>query len=383
MKVLYIGHYKDGDTGWANASKDTVLAMDAAGIDIVPRALKLNEAPINVPNRILELEEKSSVGCDICIQNVLPHHLDYNGRFKKNIAYCVYEMTGSNLSGWAAKINTMDELWCPSSYSMMCFKTMGVTIPIKVVPYAFDMSKYKPQKKIDHVELDGNFVFYTIGDLTKRKDFLSLIKAFHLEFSPNEPVKLLIKTSKHGLGGQECAKVVIDQCFQIKKEMKLYRRVEDYSSEIIVGDTVDDEGVMRIHSTGDCFVTTSHGEGWCIPLFDAIAMGKPAIYPKPPNNEDLLESASMFDFATDVFSVDSKVEPVFGMSDTFFELSSSRESWITVDIDELRHRMRSVYVRSTSNDPWLNEKIRESKEKVDNYSYDKVGKLIKETLNDA
>ena len=45
MKVLYIGHYKDGDTGWANASKDTVLAMDAAGIDIVPRALKLNEAP--------------------------------------------------------------------------------------------------------------------------------------------------------------------------------------------------------------------------------------------------------------------------------------------------------------------------------------------------
>jgi len=249
---------------------------------------------------------------------------------------------------------------------------MGVTIPIKVVPYAFDMSKYKPQKKIDHVELDGSFVFYTIGDLNKRKDFLSLIKAFHLEFSPNEPVKLLIKTSKHGLSGQECAKAVIDQCAQVKKEMKLYRRIEDYSSEIIVGDTVDDEGLMRIHSTGDCFVTTSHGEGWCIPLFDAIAMGKPGIYPK-----------GMFDYTLPHYAIDTHVEPVFGMSDTFFELSSSRESWVTVDIDELRHRMRSVYVRSTSNDPWLNEKIQESKEKVDNYSYDKVGKLIKETLNDA
>lgn len=377
MKVLYVGHYKDGNSsGWANASKDTILAMDAAGIDLVTRALKLNEVEYSLPDRIIELEDKSSLGCDICIQNVLPHHLDYNGRFKKNIACCVYEMYNSRLSSWSAKINTMDELWCPSMYSKECFKTMGVTVPIKVVPHTFDMSKYKPQKKIDHIELDGDFVFYTIGDLNKRKDFLSLIKAFHLEFSPNEPVKLLIKTSKHGLSGQECAKVVIDQCAQVKKEMKLYRRLEDYSSEIIVGDTLDDEGLMRIHSTGDCFVTTSHGEGWCIPLFDSIAMGKPAIYPSHPVD-------SMFDFVTNVFSVGSKVEPVFGMSDTFFELSSSRESWVTVDIDELRHRMRSVYVRSTSNDPWLIEKIRESKEKVDNYSYDKVGKLIKETLNDA
>ncbi len=365
---MFIGHYKDGSTsGWANAAKDTILAMDSVGIDIVPRALKLNEAPINIPSRILELEDRSIASCDVCIQNVLPHHLDYNGRFKKNIAYCVYETTGAKLSGWAAKINTMDELWVPSSYSATCFTTMGVTIPIKVVPYAFDMSKYTPREKIEHTELDGNFVFYTIGDLTKRKDFLSLVKAFHLEFSPNEPVKLLIKTSKHGLSGQECAKVVIDQCSQVKKEMKLYRRVEDYSNEVIIGDTVDDEGLMRIHSTGDCFVTTSHGEGWCIPLFDAIAMGKPVVHPR-----------GMFDYSVSPYIVDTHTEPVFGMSDTFFELSSSREEWNTVNIDDLRCAMRAVI--DDRKEPWWDDNINSAKVKIQKYSYENVGTLIKGLL---
>ena len=37
-KVLYIGHYKDG-TGWGNAALNNILAMDAVGIDVVPRAI--------------------------------------------------------------------------------------------------------------------------------------------------------------------------------------------------------------------------------------------------------------------------------------------------------------------------------------------------------
>ena len=84
MKVLYIGCYRDG-TGWAQAAVDYILSMDAAGIDVVPRPVKLNERKPELPQRILELEKKSDKNCDVCVQHVLPHMLDYNGRFKKNI----------------------------------------------------------------------------------------------------------------------------------------------------------------------------------------------------------------------------------------------------------------------------------------------------------
>ena len=72
MKVLFIGVYKDG-TGWGNAAQNYILALDAAGVDVVPRAIKFNDRQAEVPQRILQLEKKSSKGCTHVIQNVLPH----------------------------------------------------------------------------------------------------------------------------------------------------------------------------------------------------------------------------------------------------------------------------------------------------------------------
>ena len=92
MKVLYIGCYRDG-TGWGNAATNYILAMDAAGIDVVPRPVKLNQNQISVTKRILELEEKDSFGCDVCIQHTLPHLMDYAPKFKKNIVYSTVSET--------------------------------------------------------------------------------------------------------------------------------------------------------------------------------------------------------------------------------------------------------------------------------------------------
>ena len=61
MKVLYIGCYRDG-TGWAQATIDYILSMDAAGIDVVPRPIKLNNNKPDIPKRIIELEKKDSIG---------------------------------------------------------------------------------------------------------------------------------------------------------------------------------------------------------------------------------------------------------------------------------------------------------------------------------
>ena len=61
MKVLYIGCYRDG-TGWGNAAIDYILSLDAVGVDVVPRAIKLNNKQVELPSRIVELENKSSSG---------------------------------------------------------------------------------------------------------------------------------------------------------------------------------------------------------------------------------------------------------------------------------------------------------------------------------
>ena len=52
MKVLYIGHYREG-SGWGQAAIDYILAMDSVGIDVVPRAVNLNQRHLQLQERIL------------------------------------------------------------------------------------------------------------------------------------------------------------------------------------------------------------------------------------------------------------------------------------------------------------------------------------------
>ena len=125
MKVLYIGCYRDG-TGWGQAATDYILAMDSVGIDVVPRPLKLNGNQFPLPKRILELEEKDSSGCDICIQHTLPHLMEYSTKFEKNIALYSTETSNFIDSGWSRKINMMDEAWVVNNQMVHASKDSGV-----------------------------------------------------------------------------------------------------------------------------------------------------------------------------------------------------------------------------------------------------------------
>lgn len=360
MKVLFIGHYRDGNTGWATVSRDYIHAMDKAGIDIAIASVKLNDAVPELDDRILELEKKSIKGCDICIQHVLPHHLEYNGNFKKNIALCVYE-SENNISEWSTKINMMDELWTSSEFSKRCFESSGVTIPIRIIPHAFNLEQYSTTpEKIEHSLLDGNIVFYTIADLNQRKNLAALIRTFHIAFSVNMPVRLFIKTSRHGMHAEEVAAIVQDECRKIKQALKLYRRVEDYISELIIADNIDRKELMQLHATGDVYVCTSRGEAWCVPLFEASAMNKITIAP-----------AKMFDYPID-YEARTYRTPVKGMNDTFFEVSSGREVWYDIDEIHLKELLLKAYDDAI-------EKRNKQKD-LSKFSHENVGNLIKETL---
>lgn len=368
MRVLYLGYFHE-NSGWSNAAMNYLLAMDSVGIDVVPRSVRLNDKNPKLPDRYYELERNDIDECDVVIQHLLPHHLKYDGFFAKNIALCVYELFYSQLNNWSAKINMMDELWVPSRFTSKVFDSAGVTIPMSVVPHTFDVSEYdKKYEKIQSSELDGNYIFYTIADLNVRKGLHSLIQAFHLEFSPNEPVALVIKSSKYGMNPEQVFKTIKEECDKIKTNMKLYKNMSLYKPELIIPEQLNREEILGLHSTGNCYVNTSHGEAFCIPLYEAMAMGK-----------DLVCPADMYDYITQQngYLVEYTTNVAFGCLDTFPEISSSREYWYDIDVRHLARQMRNAYRNRDMN------KNLTAKFDAKNYSYEKIGNYIKELLNDS
>ena len=370
MKVLYIANYKDG-TGWGNAAIDYILAMDSAGLDVTCRSITFNQANVEIPARIIELENKPNKDIDVCIQHTLPHMYDYNGSFK-NIAIYYTETSNFNQTNWTKKINSMDEAWVCNNSMVESSRNSGVTVPIKVIPQPCNTEKYNQKyKEIEIPNANGKFVFYFIGELIRRKNITSLLKAFHLEFSPEEPVELLLKCHKTGLNEEECGNQLKELCNTVKDNLKLYTDRENYKKELITTGRLDDSSLMALHEACHCFVMPSFGEAWCLPAFDAMAMGNAPICNAVGGPLDYLSHGGGV-------LVEGAIEPVFGMTETFNDLYTGRENWKNVNILELQKQMRIAYENWKKDDTTVGER---GKEVADHYRYERIGNIIKETLN--
>lgn len=369
LKVLYINNFSEG-TGWSNAGINYILALDAVGVNVVPRRLRLTGGTGEVPKRVLELEQNSSSNPDVVIQHTLPHLMDYNGRIKRNVGLVATETDNFSYTMWPEFLRAMDDRWVINVDQMFAFESVGLP-GVHIIPHACDVTKYQQEyEKINlPPETNDTFIFYFIGEFNKRKNLEALIKAFHIEFGPNEPVSLVIKTSIPGKSGEEAGKIVGHFCSNIKAGLKLYRDVNRYKPEIIVTQFLSEHDLMRLHKSCDCFVMPSYGEAWGIPLFDAMGVGNQTIATDYGGPADYLDGVGQL--------VPCKLEPCYEMTNTFEDLYTGREKWAKIDGCELMRAMRNAFNKSDEQKADIRER---SINKAYEYSHSAIGKLVLEKL---
>jgi glycosyltransferase involved in cell wall biosynthesis len=362
MKVLYIGNYRDG-SGWSDACINNILAMDKTGIDVVPRCVSYSMQHGNPPEKILELEKKSSYNCDICIQHVLPDSYVYDSTYKKNIGFLAVESSNFKDTAWQHHANLLDEIWVPSLYSKAACRRSGITVPIHVVPHSLDINQYlnaQFTKKI--VELENTFNFLFIGEFIERKNISALIKAFHTEFDMTEPVNLMIKTSRQNID------YINNYSESIKRGLKIRT---SYKKEIIICGKLNKNDYLSVIKQCHCFVMPSRAEGFCIPALEAMALGLPVIH---------ASNTGMDDFSYGI-KVMSRMTPCFGAVDTIPFLDNAHSDWSEIDIRSLMIAMRNYYMKWNTVE--AKNDTHNAIEKAKLYSHQSVGTTIKDLLNDC
>lgn len=368
MKILYIGHYRE-NSGWSKAAIDLIQAIDSVGIDVVCRNIKLTPNKADVPNKIKELENKDLNNIDVCIQHLLPHHIVGTSKFK-TIAYYVGESNTIKYNNWKSNLGLVDEIWVPNHNQLNNMKLDGFS-NVKYVPHAFNLEKYKNQSKarINFKNKNHTFKFYYIADINDRKNIESVIRCFHSEFKPHEPVSLVLKVKKFGINSQDLYRHVQELCNSIKKTLRIYPKIEDYHQEIIISDDMSPEEINILHQSCDCFVNVTHGEGWSIPSFDAMCFGKTPICSNEGGPKEYITNQDSGTLINGISSVCEHSDAAFP------NIFTGRESWFTPDEEEIKLAMRFYYANK--------DKINRNKgiEIAQCFSYESVGNMIKEILN--
>jgi glycosyltransferase involved in cell wall biosynthesis len=358
MKVLYVGNYLDG-TGWGNAALNNIIAMHRAGIDVVPRRISYGSSIVPNPE-VQELEKKSAKNCDVCIQHCLPKDY-FNSPQLKTIGIYHVECDNFKHSLWQSYINTMDEAWVCSNHTKSTSLISGVKIPIKSFRASIDFDaidkvEQRPTMRIKELKDSYNFCFF--GEFNDRKNLSALIKAFHLEFAPEENVNLFFKISGgdseqslknlYRMNDEICASLKLHHAKKIRG-LAGYLRYEDY---------------LSLMSQCHCMVIPSYGEDPCIPIIEAQAIGLRIIY---------TSFAGMSCYAPTGMPVPSRQVPCVTRGATLPELYTGRDTWNEIEISCLRNRMRLAYQNNATKD-FIKKSIRSL------CSYEVAGKIFKELL---
>lgn len=201
--------------------------------------------------------------------------------------------------GAAESCSRFDSVWVPSAQSRQAFVQSGVSKDrIKVLPEAVDTSvftcsearsraPFHAVKSLDEflVHKPSQFTFLSMFKWEPRKNWDGLLESF-LEAFPekhtsvpglhgdtmNISVRLLIKTQILGWSN--------DDPRQDVPNLLLRKRRSDTTLEdrlLVFPDFLNSSDIPKLFKAVDGFILPTHGEGWGLPLIEAMASGIPTI----------------------------------------------------------------------------------------------------------
>lgn len=225
---------------------------------------------------------------------------------------------------WIAPLrDRVDEIWVMSRYVEQVYRDSGIAADkIKYIPWGVDPDIFRPDAPAKQLEGVKSFRFLYAGGLVVRKGFDRVLAAYLEEFRPDEDVCLVIKA----VGVQSFYK-----SGSLHAEIMAAQQDETKPQILLINDEYFPTQLASLFAACQCVVSAYRGEGFGLPILEAMACGSAAIVPGGGATDDFVDTSSGF-------ILPSKKVPAEGLSGM-----CAQPTELHVSIDDLRAAMRAAY----------------------------------------
>jgi glycosyltransferase involved in cell wall biosynthesis len=268
---------------------------------------------------------------------------------------------------WAAQHKLVDEVWVPTAWHAEVFRSSGIPREkVQVIPEAIDTRLYNPSH-VTPLDLDlaeADFKFLSVFKLEPRKGWDVLLDAYWHEFKATDAVVLIVHTYMY-TGPSKRDPALIEQQFQAKALELGFQddEIDQLARVKVVCTEYPASNMPKLYRTADAFVLPSRGEGWGLPVEEAMAMGLPVIATNFSGLTALIDDVVAYPLRID------GLEPV-----TFREYNpSGTERWAKPSVEHLRSLMRRIF---TNRDEAKRKGALAREKIVANFNQERVASLI-------
>jgi hypothetical protein len=251
-------------SGYAVSAREMLLQMDSLGVD-VRLAYIFGTDWMDTQRDDHRLAAMRQRPKDLNLPQVLyaSGDLFHKNGGKYRIGYTMLEVDGIP-EDWIRQANELDEVWVPSTFNQQTFIDSGLKVPVHVMPLGVNPDFYNP--KIRAYRPSQRYTFLSVFEWGERKAPEILLRAYHNAFTKQDDVLLLLKV------------INTDPGLNIQQEINaLNLPVDGPPVAILYNQELPTHQMGSLYRSVDCFVTATRGEGWGMPIIEAMACGIPTI----------------------------------------------------------------------------------------------------------
>ena len=177
---------------------------------------------------------------------------------------------GSLPKRWVEVMSSqVDDVWVPSHYLRECYIRSGIPDDrVHVIPNGVNVDRFRPDASPVSLETKKRFKFLFVGGTIWRKGADLLLDAYLKMFSADDDVCLVIKD----MGGNSFYK---DQTSAVR--IREIQAQPDSPEILYLTENMAPNDLPGLYTVCDCLVQPYRGEGFGLPIAEAMACGLPVI----------------------------------------------------------------------------------------------------------